>query len=211
MCGFDFIDRLQEDPVYKWKPVIVYTAKDLTKGDEQRLSRVAQTVILKDVRSPERLVDAVSLYLHRRTASLREDVRKMVERVTEAESILGGKTVLICDDDVRNIYALTSVLERYNTNIIPAENGNEAIKVLSGRNDVDLVLMDIMMPEKDGLETMREIREMPKYKTLPIIAVTAKAMRGDRELCVEAGASDYVSKPIDTDQLLSTMCEWLYR
>lgn len=211
ISGFDLIDRLQEDDELKWKPVVVYTAKDLTKDEEKRLNRVAQSVILKDVRSPERLVDAVSLFLHRPSESLREDVRKMVERATEADSILGGKTIMICDDDVRNIYALTSILERYNTNIIPAENGMEAIEIVSARSDIDLVLMDIMMPGKDGLETMREIREMPRYKSLPIIAVTAKAMRGDRELCVEAGASDYVSKPIDTDQLLATMCEWLYR
>jgi CheY-like chemotaxis protein len=211
MSGFELIEQIQHDSRLKQMPVIVYTSKDLTAEEESQLSRAAQKIILKDVRSPERLLEQVSLYLHVPAATLPADKQQMLSYPYDTEAVLTGKLALVVDDDPRNIIALTSVLERHGMSVMTAENGRDALRMLEGRSDVDVILMDIMMPEMDGYETTREIRTMPKFKSLPIIAVTAKAMKGDREKCIDAGASDYITKPVDTDQLLSMLRVWLYR
>ena len=163
------------------------------------------------MRSPERLLDETALFLHRVEARLPEPKRRMLEQLHSAEDVFAGKKVLIVDDDVRNIFALTSVLEAHGMEVVFAENGRDGIEMLQANPDVDLVLMDVMMPEMDGYETMRAVRELPEFTQLPIIALTAKAMKGDREKSIAAGASDYITKPVDTDQLLSLMRVWLYR
>jgi len=171
--------------------------------------RVAKSPGLRWVRSLDRLLDQTSLLLHRNTANLTEFQRRALADMYESNQLLAGKRVLIVDDDVRNIFALTSVLEQYDMQIYSADNGRDAITLLQGDNEIDVVLMDIMMPEMDGLDTTREIRRIPGRKDLPIIAVTAKAMKGDRDRCLEAGAWDYLSKPVDTVQLLAVLRLWL--
>jgi hypothetical protein len=168
-------------------------------------------MVLKDVRSPERLLDEAALFLHRKIDALPEDRRKMVEGLHQTGAMLAGKKVLIVDDDIRNIFAMTSLLEPHQMSILSAETGRGAIEMLQGNTDIDIVLMDIMMPDMDGYDTMRAIRKLAKFRSLPIIALTAKAMKGDREKCIEAGASDYISKPVDTEQLLGLLRVWLYR
>jgi CheY-like chemotaxis protein len=163
------------------------------------------------VRSPERLLDETALFLHRVQADLPAPKRQILEQLQNSDFQLAGKKVLIIDDDVRNIFALTSMLERYQMQIFYAENGSDGIEVLQNNPDINVVLMDVMMPEMDGYETTRRIRANPNFKSLPIIALTAKAMQGDREKCIEAGASDYITKPVDTEQLLSLLRVWLYR
>ncbi len=209
--GFDLVDQLQREQLRGGMPIIVYTGKELTQEEEQRLGRMVQTVIAKDVRSPERLVDGVSLYLHRRTDALAEDKQWIVRRIRESYESLRDRRVLIVDDDVRNIFALTSVIEQHGMKVTPAESGQECLELLRSQPDVDIVLMDIMMPEMDGYEAIRKIREQPAFKSLPIIAVTAKAMKDDRERCIEAGASDYVPKPVDIEYLLGVMRELVCR
>ncbi|PYQ53847.1 MAG: hypothetical protein DMF78_07975 [Acidobacteria bacterium] len=163
------------------------------------------------MRSPERLLDETSLFLHRNAAALPESKRQIIERLHQSDTLLAGKKVLLVDDDVRNIFAMTSVLERHKMEVLPAESGHDALGLLEKHADVDVVLMDIMLPEMDGYETTRAIRRQPLFKDLPVIALTAKAMKGDREKCLEAGASDYIAKPVDTEQLLSLLRVWLYR
>src|SRR5262249_17883594 len=175
------------------------------------LKQFAETIIVKDVKSPERLLDETALFLHRVEARLPEQKRRMLEQLHSTDAVFAGKNVLVVDDDVRNIFSLTSVLEEHGMNVSFAENGRDALAKLDSMADVDLVLMDIMMPEMDGYETTRAIREQPRFRGLPIIALTAKAMKGDREKCIAAGASDYITKPVDTEQLLSLMRVWLYR
>jgi len=166
---------------------------------------------VKDVKSPERLLDETALFLHRVEARLPEQKRRMLERLHNADAVFAQKHILIVDDDVRNIFSLTSVLEDHGMTVSFAENGRDAIEKLEATAGIDLVLMDVMMPEMDGYETTRAIRERAAFRGLPIIALTAKAMKGDREKCIAAGASDYITKPVDTDQLLSLMRVWLYR
>jgi CheY-like chemotaxis protein len=192
-------------------PIIIYTGKELSPAEETRLRKYAETIIVKDVKSPERLLDETALFLHRVEAKLPEQKRRMLERLHNADAVFSGKRVLIVDDDVRNIFSLTSMLEDHGMQVAFAENGRDAITMLQERPDYDIVLMDIMMPGMDGYETTRAIREIPELKALPIIALTAKAMKGDREKTIAAGASDYITKPVDTDQLLSLMRVWLYR
>ena len=211
MSGFEVIEKIQTLPEAKDMPIIVFTAKDLTQKEEKRLKELSRDVVLKDVRSPERLLDEVNLFLHRVTANLPEPKRKIIEKLYNAEAPLTGKKILVVDDDVRNIFAITSILERFNMEIFSAENGMNAIELLEKNPDIDLILMDIMMPEMDGYETTANIRKKRKFKTLPIIALTAKAMKGDREKCIEAGASDYISKPVLAEQLLSLMRVWLFK
>jgi CheY-like chemotaxis protein len=211
MSGFDLLERLRERGLLATLPVIVYTGRELSKRDETELRRVADTIIIKDVKSPDRLLDETALFLHRVQENLPEAKRRMIEQLHHADPTLAGKTVLIIDDDVRNIFALTSVLEQYRMEVRYAENGKDGIELLRSRPDVDVVLMDVMMPEMDGYQATRTIRAMPEFQRLPIIALTAKAMKGDRELCIEAGASDYITKPVDTDQLVSLLRVWLYR
>ncbi|MDQ3940969.1 MAG: response regulator, partial [Actinomycetota bacterium] len=210
MGGFDLLERVKKDDRFQDIPVIIYTGKDLTQREETRLRKYAETIIVKDVRSPERLLDETALYLHRMESTLPPDTRRMIEQLHTADEIFQGKKILIVDDDVRNVFALTSALEARGMEVLYAENGKDGIALLKQNADVDLVLMDIMMPEMDGYQTTKAIRKMSKFNGLPIIALTAKAMKGDREKSIAAGASDYITKPVDTDQLLSLMRVWLY-
>ncbi|HVR73832.1 MAG TPA: response regulator, partial [Planctomycetota bacterium] len=209
--GFDLIEELRELLESRSVPLIVYTEEELSKKEEVHLKRLTQTAALKDVRSRERLIDESSLFLHRVVERMPPERREVIEKLHEAGAVLASKKVLIVDDDIRNIFAMTSVLEPQQMQVLSAENGKDAIEVLSKTPDLDAVLMDIMMPDMDGYDTMRAIRKLPKFRTLPIIALTAKAMKGDREKCIEAGASDYISKPVDTAQLLAILRLWLHR
>jgi CheY-like chemotaxis protein/HAMP domain-containing protein/GAF domain-containing protein len=210
MSGFALLEQIKNDPRVQELPIIIYTGKDLSQAEETQLRRYADTIIVKDVKSPERLLDETALFLHRVEARLPEQKRKMLERLHSADASFEGKKVLIVDDDVRNIFSLTSVLESYGMQVVFAENGREALGTLRDNPDVDLVLMDVMMPEMDGYETTQAIRGMEEFRSLPIIAVTAKAMKGDREKTLAAGASDYITKPVDTEQLLSLLRVWMY-
>jgi CheY-like chemotaxis protein/HAMP domain-containing protein len=211
MSGFNLLEKVKTDERFHTLPVIVYTGRELTRREETRLKKYAETIIVKDVHSPERLLDETALFLHRVEAKLPEDKRRMLEQLHSADAALQGRRVLIADDDVRNVFALASVLERHGVEVLFAENGHEAIAALEANPGVDLVLMDIMMPELDGYEATRRIRADKRFAKLPIISLTAKAMKGDREKSIESGASDYITKPVETDQLLSLMRVWLYR
>jgi hypothetical protein len=211
MSGFDLIEQIKQEASLQRLPIIVYTGKALTKKEETQLKRLTDTIIIKDVKSPERLLDEVSLFLHRVEADLPPAKRQILQQLHQIDPVLSGKKVLIVDDDVRNIFALTSALERHQMQVLYAENGKDGIEMLQNTHQVDVVLMDVMMPEMDGYETMQAIRKLRKFKSLPIIALTAKAMKGDREKCIEAGASDYIAKPVDTEQLLSLLRVWLYK
>jgi CheY-like chemotaxis protein len=209
ISGFKLIEQIRAE--HRHLPVIVYTGKDLSRKEEEELNRAAQTVIVKDVRSPERLFDQTALWLHRDVSRLPKEKRDLLHRMHDPNAILAGKKILIVDDDVRNIFAMTSLLERYKINVITAETGKAAIDMLQRERDIDLVLMDIMLPEMDGYDTMRAIREMYGFSELPIVALTAKAMKGDREKCIDAGASDYIAKPIETEELLALLRNWMFR
>ncbi|HLM34165.1 MAG TPA: response regulator, partial [Gaiellaceae bacterium] len=211
MSGFALLEKVKTDERFQNLPVIVYTGRDLTRREETRLKKYAETVIVKDVRSPERLLDETALFLHRVESKLPAEKRRMLEQLHSEDDLFKGKKVIVADDDVRNVFALASVLERHGMEVLFAENGAEAIALLQGAPDVDLVLMDIMMPELDGYDAIRRIRADERFEKLPIISLTAKAMKGDREKSIAAGASDYITKPVDTDQLLSLMRVWLYR
>ena len=211
MTGFELIDQIKLLPNGKTLPIIVYTGREISKAQETELRRIAETIIIKDVRSPERLLDETALFLHRVQANLPAPKREILEQLHSQDYLLTGKKALIIDDDMRNIFALTSMLERYQIQVLYAENGREGITLLETTPEIDVVLMDVMMPEMDGYETTRVIRQNDQFKSLPIIALTAKAMQGDREKCIEAGASDYITKPVDTEQLLSLLRVWLYR
>jgi CheY-like chemotaxis protein len=211
MTGFELLDRLQADDALRNIPVVVYTGKELSSDEEARLRAAAKSIVLKDVQSPERLLDETSLFLHRVIDDLPEAKRKMIERLHGSTEALHGRKVLVVDDDARNIFALATVLEHQEMEVLSAMNGRQAIELIETTPDLSVVLMDIMMPEMDGYETMREIRKDPRFRTLPILALTAKAMKGDREKCLQAGASDYIAKPVNTDQLLSLLRVWLYR
>ncbi|MEO5565268.1 MAG: HAMP domain-containing protein [Luteimonas sp.] len=211
MSGFDLLDRINELPGMQELPIVVFTGKDLDSDEDQRLKKVAKSVVIKDVESPERLFDETALFLHRVIADLPPAKRNMVQRLHESDEALKGKRVLVVDDDVRNIFALSSVLERHGMDVITAGNGQEAVGKVTDGEPIDLVLMDIMMPGMDGYDTMRAIRSDPDSRALPIVALTAKAMKGDREKCLEAGASDYLAKPVVTDQLLGVLRQWLHR
>jgi HAMP domain-containing protein/CheY-like chemotaxis protein/putative methionine-R-sulfoxide reductase with GAF domain len=212
--GFGLLENLKSDPRFSQLPVIVYTGKELTRREETRLKKYAETIIVKDVRSPERLLDETALFLHRVEAKLPAEKRRMIEQLHSADAVFRGKRVLIVDDDVRNVFALTSALEGLGMDVLFAENGRDALEVLESDAGFDLVLMDMMMPEMDGYETMRQIRAPlhgdERFARLPVIALTAKAMKGDREQSIAAGASDYITKPVDVEQLLSLMRVWLY-
>jgi HAMP domain-containing protein/signal transduction histidine kinase/CheY-like chemotaxis protein len=211
MTGFQLITRVKGEIGLRKLPTIIYTGKQLTKREEAELRRMAESVVIKDAQSPERLLDETALFLHRVTARLPESKRRILEQLHRTDPTLTGRKALVVDDDVRNIFALTTFLERSEMKVMYAESGRDGIARLQDTPDIDVVLMDVMMPEMDGYETMRAIREMPRFRNLPIIAVTAKAMKGDREKCIEAGASDYIAKPVDMDQLLSLLRVWLYR
>jgi CheY-like chemotaxis protein len=209
--GFQLLETVKSDPSMRDLPIIIYTGRDLSQGEETRLRKLAETIIVKDVKSPERLLDETALFLHRVEKKLPEQKRRMLERLHNSDAVFAAKRVLIVDDDVRNIFSLTSVLEDHGMVVDFVENGKDALKKLDAAQEYDIVLMDIMMPEMDGFETTRAIRQVERFKSLPIIALTAKAMKGDRERCIAAGASDYITKPVDAEQLLSLMRVWLYR
>ena len=211
MSGFDLLDKIQVAPELRDLPVVVFTGKELSGEEERRLKAVAKSVVVKDVQSPERLFDETALFLHRVVSELPVSKRQMLERLHGSNEVLHGRKVLVVDDDARNIFALTTVLENQEMEVVSATNGRQAIELIQKTPDLSVVLMDIMMPEMDGYETMREIRNDPQFRTLPILALTAKAMKGDREKCLQAGASDYIAKPVNTDQLLSLLRVWLYR
>jgi hypothetical protein len=211
MTGSELIKKVQDELGLQNLPIVVYTGKDLTAKEEMDLRQMTEAVIVKEAKSPDRLLDETALFLHRVENNLPESKRRMLQQAHNRDPILSDRKILIVDDDVRNIFALTSILEDQHMNVIYAENGLEAIKLIQDNPDVEVVLMDVMMPEIDGYETTRRIRGMDQFKNLPIIALTAKAMKGDREKCIEAGASDYIAKPVDTDQLMSLLRVWLYQ
>jgi CheY-like chemotaxis protein/GAF domain-containing protein/HAMP domain-containing protein len=211
MSGFDLLEKMKDTPRLSQIPVIVYTGRELSKKQETELRRFAETIIIKDVKSPDRLLDETALFLHRVESNLPAEKRKLLEQLHQHDPTLAGRRALVVDDDIRNIFALTSVLEQHDVEVFYAENGRDGLKMLEETPDIDVVLMDVMMPEMDGYEAMRRIREKKSTRDLPIIALTAKAMKGDREKCIEAGASDYITKPVDTEQLVSLLRVWLSR
>jgi len=208
---FELVEEIKKDARLRDVPLIVHVDRELSKKDEGHLKRLRHTMNLKDVRSRERLLDETALFLHRDVSQMPVEKRGILEHIHQANTVLAGKRVLIVDDDIRNIFAMTSLLERYQMQMIPAETGKAALEHLQATPDIDIVLMDIMMPEMDGYDTMRAIRKFGKFRALPLIALTAKAMKGDREKCIDAGASDYIAKPVDTTELLSMLRLWLYR
>jgi CheY-like chemotaxis protein len=211
MSGFELLDKVQGEATLRDIPIVVFTGKDLSSEEEQRLRTVAKSVLVKDVQSPERLFDETALFLHRVVSNLPEPKQKMLDRLHASNEVLRGRKVLVVDDDARNIFALTTMLENHEMVVISATNGRQAIDIIKNEPGIGVVLMDIMMPEMDGYQTMQEIRKDPKLRALPILALTAKAMKGDRDKCLAAGASDYVAKPVNTNELLSLLRVWLYR
>ena len=211
MSGFDVLERLRDTPSLNDLPVVVFTGKELSPDEDARLHTLARSVVVKGVESPERLLDETALFLHRVVGNLPPEKQKLLDRLHRSDDALVGKKVLVVDDDVRNIFALSSVLERRGMTVLTAGTGREAIATLEKTPEVAIVLMDIMMPEMDGYETMQVIRQNSSFRRLPIIALTAKAMKGDREKCLEAGASEYLAKPVNTEQLLSALRMWLHR
>ena len=209
--GLELIREIQTRYGQHAPPVIVYTGKDLSREEETELRMISESIVIKNVRSPERLLDETALFLHRVQVKLPESKRRMIEEGQKSGSVLSGRKVLVVDDDVRNIFAITSALEGSQMKVFYAESGAESIARLEANPDIEVVLMDVMMPEMDGFEAIRRIRKIDKFKKLPIISVTAKAMKGDREKCLEVGASDYITKPVDMDQLHSLLRVWLYR
>jgi HAMP domain-containing protein/signal transduction histidine kinase/DNA-binding response OmpR family regulator len=211
MSGFDVLDRLHNTLQSNDLPIVVFTGKELSPEEDARLHMLARSVVVKGVESPERLLDETALFLHRVVANLPKEKQNMLDRLHRSDDALTGRKVLVVDDDVRNIFALSSVLERRGMTVLTADTGKRAIATLDSTPDVAIVLMDIMMPDMDGYETMRVIRQNPSFSRLPIVALTAKAMKGDREKTLEAGASEYLAKPVNTEQLLSTLRMWLHR
>jgi HAMP domain-containing protein/CheY-like chemotaxis protein len=211
MSGFEIMQEIASLPDLNEIPVIVFTGRELSAEEEAKLHEIARSVVVKGVESPERLLDETALFLHRVVSNLPIEKQRMLERLHKSDEALNGRMVLIVDDDARNLFALSSVLERRGMSVLTATTGREAIDRLEQTPNVSIVLMDIMMPEMDGYQTMQAIRAKEKWRSLPIIALTAKAMKGDREKCLEAGASDYLAKPVNTDQLLTSLRIWLHR
>ena len=211
MDGLALLQEIRQDQSLAAIPAVVYTASQIDRKMEDELKNLGAAVVLEGGRSLDRLTLETAHFLHRVKRQLPESKRAKLEKLEPTGKLLEGKRVLLVDDDVRNLFALTCVLEIQGMQVVTAENGREALVRLAEMDDIDLVLMDIMMPEMDGYQTMQEIRKQERLKEIPIIALTAKAMKGDRERCLESGASDYASKPVDTDQLLAQMRVWLYR
>jgi CheY-like chemotaxis protein len=211
MSGFEILENIRDDYSLSDLPVVVFTGKELSAEEDARLRTLARSVVIKGVASPERLLDETSLFLHRIVTNLPPDKQLMLDRLHRSDDHLVGKTVLVVDDDVRNIFALSSVLESRGMSVLAAETGHHALSILESTPHVAIVLMDIMMPEMDGYQTIQAIRSNPAFPRIPIVALTAKAMQGDRERCLEAGASDYLAKPVNTEQLLSALRMWLHR
>ncbi|HKE93648.1 MAG TPA: response regulator, partial [Povalibacter sp.] len=208
MDGMTLIEAIRTDTTRRL-PVIIHSAKDLNPEEEAKLRKLAESFITKGPESPQQLFDETSLFLHRAVEQMPPEQRRIIERARRREPGLAGRKVLIVDDDIRNIFSLTGVLEQHDIQVLHAENGRQGIAMLESVPGIDMVLMDVMMPDMDGYETMRHIRSREQFRKLPMIAITAKAMKGDREKCIEAGASEYLSKPVDVDQLVSMMRVWL--
>jgi CheY-like chemotaxis protein len=211
MSGFEVLEKIRDDSDIAEVPVVVFTGRELSPEEDAQLHTMARSVVVKGVESPERLLDETALFLHRVVADMPAAKQAMLEELHSSDEDLIGETVLLVDDDARNIFALSSVLERRGMRVLTATTGSEAIDVIHREPAVAIVLMDIMMPGMDGYETMQVIRSDPRFRRLPILALTAKAMKGDREKCLEAGASDYLAKPVNTEQLLSALRMWLHR
>jgi CheY-like chemotaxis protein/two-component sensor histidine kinase len=211
MSGFEVLERMRGDVTLADVPVVVFTGRELSAEEDAQLHTMARSIVVKGVESPERLLDETALFLHRVITDLPAEKQRMLERLNSSDEDLVGRKVLLVDDDSRNIFALSSVLERRGMRVLTSTTGSEAIELIESTPDLAIVLMDIMMPEMDGYRTIEKIRKSPAYRRLPIIALTAKAMKGDREKCLEAGASDYLAKPVNTEQLLSSLRMWLHR
>jgi CheY-like chemotaxis protein len=209
--GIELMQRIKDRRELRRMPIVVYTGKDLSRAEETALRKLAETIIVKDVRSPERLLDETALFLHRVQGDLPESSRQMLQQMAGPDPALAGKRVLVVDDDVRNIFSITALLEQHEMKVGYAESGQDALDKIQSGGAFDAVLLDIMMPGMDGYEVARRIRNQREHQRLPIIALTAKAMKGDREKCIAAGASDYITKPVDRDQLFSLLRVWLYR
>ncbi len=214
--GYSLLETLSESQEYAFPPVIVYTGRDLSGGDEQRLRRYSKSIIIKGAKSPERLLDEVTLFLHQVVSELPAEKQKMLEKARHRDSILEGRRILVVEDDIRNVYAVTNIFEPLGAIVQIARNGREALDALekskaNPKDAINLVLMDVMMPEMDGLTATRELRKKPEWKKMPVIMLTAKAMRDDQERCMEAGANDYMAKPLDVEKLLSLVRVWMPR
>ena len=211
MSGFDVLEYIRADQTIADVPVVVFTGRELSPEEDAQLHMMARSIVVKGVEFPERLLDETALFLHRVVTDLPLAKQQMLERLNSSDEDLVNRTVLLVDDDARNIFALSSVLERRGMRVLAATTGTEAIELVESMPELSIVLMDIMMPQMDGYQTMQAIRNRPDLQRLPIIALTAKAMKGDREKCLEAGASDYLAKPVNTEQLLSALRMWLHR
>ena len=207
--GYELLEEMASGGKYAFPPVIVYTGRALSRDEEQRLRRYSRSIIIKGAKSPERLMDEVSLFLHRVEATLPPDQQKLLLQARQRDTVFEGRKILLAEDDVRNIFALSRILEPLGAQLVITRNGREAVEYLQGNGEADLVLMDLMMPEMDGLTAMRHIRRDRRFEQLPIIALTAKAMADDRRNCLEAGANDYIAKPIDVDKLVSLCRVWM--
>jgi CheY-like chemotaxis protein len=213
--GHSLLETLSEEGNYSFPPVIVYTGRELSAHDELRLRRYSQSIIIKGAKSPERLLDEVTLFLHQVVSELPDEQQKMIRRARNRDALLEGRRIIVVEDDVRNVYALTNILEPRGATVEIARNGQEAIDLLDkarqSGTQVDLMLMDVMMPVMDGLTATRTIRRKEEWKKLPIITLTAKAMPDDQRNCIGAGANDYIAKPLDVEKLLSLVRVWMPR
>ncbi len=210
MTGFELIDKIDKNNRANGLPIVIYTGRELTQDENDKLKKYSQSIILKGARSFERLLAETTLFLHQVESKLPEEQQKMLEKVHGSGDVLNGKTILVVDDDMRNVFAISSLLESNDAKVVVGKNGKDGLEKLASNENIDLVLMDIMMPEMDGYEAMRRIRKEKKWEKLPVIALTAKAMKKDREKCLAAGANEYLSKPVDKDKLLSLLRVWLY-
>ncbi|MBM3437159.1 MAG: response regulator, partial [Bacteroidetes bacterium] len=210
ISGFDLLEKIRKDSRIPRIPIIIYTGRELSREENMRLQKYADSIIIKGAHSPERLLSEATLFLHQVESKLPKSKQKILKMMHRKEAALSGKKVLIVDDDMRNVFALTSVLEEASIKVVVGRNGKEGLEQLEKNEDINLVLMDIMMPEMDGYEAMQQIRGQQKHKKLPVIALTAKAMKDDRDKCIQAGANDYLTKPVDTDKLLSLLRVWMY-
>ncbi len=211
MSGVELLDKIRNNEDISHLPIIVYTGSELTEQQRKTVSKYTDSTIIRGAGSQQKLLDDTTLFLHRVETNLSEEQQKMIRMIHDKEAILAGKKVLVVDDDMRNVFSLKKVLEDKGMEVLVGKNGKEGLKRLNDNPEINLVLMDIMMPEMDGYEAMEEIRKQERFKDLPIIALTAKAMKGDRAKCIEAGASDYMTKPVDTDRLFSVLRVWLYK
>jgi len=210
MSGFELIEKIEASTIHK-PPIIIYTGKDLTREENELLRKYAETIIIKGVKSEERLLDETALFMHRVVSEMPQNKQKMIEKIHSKTDHFKDKKVLIVDDDMRNIFALTKVLSEQGMKISRADNGQAALDILEKDTNFDILLIDIMMPVMDGYETIGRIRKMNVFKKTPIIALTAKAMKEDRQKCIDAGASDYMAKPLNIEKLLSLLRVWLYK